>query len=416
MIINNRICLILIILLIILPLIIFAPKKDKEIIYIYLQKQVDFYDNLEYDSHVAEILSVNRRIRDEILNATEDKEFLNASFSYLEEVYRENPAGKDIIPLELLNNYKNPIIADISYNLMKKGDVRELRLHNKFNACTIDKDYLNLSKNEIHKTTENFAENAANCLFDYIISKKNADFVIVGTDHALSLLTIKIAKKMEPESKIGLFVFDEHIDIYGLEDRENVVNKANVFGKILLEGYAERAVFLGTSYIAKNISKASVSENFTRTDMFKRIKIYSDSDIRRQNLKRILDREILEMKSQGITNIIVSVDVDVLPSQYTGFEYSMIAPAIVKIKYNNINRTQTLAEFSDGFSKGFEPQEINKYIRFIKNSALINGMKFGADKDTTKLLGDVQELLPKQDINFETTKATKTIADSFYGN
>ena len=125
-------------------------------------------------------------------------------------------------------------------------------------------------------------------------------------------------------------------------------------------------------------------------------------------------KEIEKMRRRGTTNVMVSIDVDVLPSYYTGFEYSILAPSIgqiLRLRKNNLEKV--LAEFQDGFSKGFEPEELSSYVEMIKNSTLRNRMKFGAGR-TTKILGDVQELLPKQDINNATANATLIIIKSFF--
>ena len=105
----------------------------------------------------------------------------------------------------------------------------------------------------------------------------------------------------------------------------------------------------------------------------------------------------------------ISVDMDVLPTKYTGFEYSMLAPAISSIRFENRSQP-SFAEVEEGFSKGLEPSDIKNYIRHIKYQAAVNDIKFGVSNGNTTILGDIQELLPKQDLNNETTKAAAQIA------
>lgn len=410
---NHNVIIILIFLLIFTLLLFFAPKKDKSIIWISLQKEHESYYDLEYDRDIAEFLSENQQIYG--IEKDPDKDFINTSLSYLRLVYNQNPKSIEMSPNLLLHNFNKPITVDIFYRNSNKNNLYDLDIEAKSYSCSINNAYKSLSESQIFYIIENFAGNITNCLINQISSRRNTDFVLVGTDHALSFLTLKLAKRFEPNSKTGLFVFDEHVDIYGLEDDNNLVNKANIFGKLLLEGYADYIVFLGISDAAKEIIESSVGKNFTRKEIFNKFNTYSDSDLRNGKWKSIVNKEIQNMKKKGINKVMLSVDVDVLPTKYTGFEYSILAPAISKIRFRNINRTErTLAEFPEGFSEGIAPNDMDIYIKFIRQSALNNGMRFGAGKSSLRLLGDIQELLPKQDLNFETLRATEKIAESFF--
>ena len=412
---NNSGITFLIILLVLASLFFFAPNKGKSIIWVNLQKNYESHHDMEYDTDIAEFLSKNQQIYWPEDN--QNRNFTNASLSYLRLVYKQNPELVETAPDLLLGNSDRPAVTNISYKSSSRGNFYDLGLEARSAICTISHNYTNLSETQIFNIAEDFASNITDCLIIHISSKKNADFVLIGTDHSLSLLTFKLVQKFEQDSKTGLFVFDEHVDIYGLEDNKNLVNKANIFGKLLLEGYVDYIVFLGVSDAAKEIIESSVSENFTRKEIFNKFNAYSDSDLRKVNWKHILNKEIRNMKKKGINKVMLSVDVDVLPIKYTGFEYSILAPAISKIRFANVNRTeQTLAEFPEGFLEGLEPDDIGIYIRFIKQSALANGIRFGTREGSVRLIGDIQELLPKQDLNFETTNATAKIAESFFKN
>ncbi|MBI2660159.1 arginase family protein [Candidatus Woesearchaeota archaeon] len=411
--ISRQIKLILIALLFTALLVINAQKNEKVILWINLQKETNYYDDLEYGQDVAMFLNDSIETIGKKFEINSD-DFSGISLSYLKEVYSQNPHPKTILPSELLNYYKANI-ATISYNLTKEKDHSSLDIHFEYMDCLIIKTYSNLDDKEMYYITENFVENITRCIANSFIGKQT-DVVFAGTDHAISLLTFKAAKIIEPKSKIGLFVFDEHVDIYGLKDNENIVTKANVFGKLLLEGYVDYVVFIGSSEAAKSIIGTSADKNFTRKDIFDKISVYSDADLKESNFQHILNKEMNEMKKKGITNVMVSVDTDVLPLQYTGFEYSILAPAIGKIRHNGKNRTDlTLAEFQEGFSIGMEPYELKQHIGAIKYSTLSSGMNFGASNGSIIILGDIQELLPKQDINFETTKAAMEIVASLFG-
>ena len=394
-------------------LLIFVPKTDSTIIWINLDGQSNLDDDLKYNKDIAEFITKNKNISNKF-DTQEDRNFFNVSLSYINEVYSQNPNVKEYKPTLLLSNFNNPIIIDIFYYVNIKNNSYIVNLSAVFTNCKTVDNYEGFGNEEVYNFVEYFIENITDCFIKELTARKNTDFVFVGTDHGLSLLTIKLAKKMNPKSKIGLFVLDEHIDIYGIKDHANLVNKANVFGKLILEEYVDYIVFFGASDAAKSIVQTSVDKNFTRNDIFNKMSVYSDEDTRSNKWKHIISKEIYKMKKRGITNVLISVDVDVLPSQYTGFEYSILAPAIGIIRYGT-NRTDiTLAEFPEGFSKGLEPEELRDYIRFIKYYSLRNGMHFGVTKNTIKILGDVQELLPSQDLSFDTTKAAKIIIDSYY--
>jgi len=408
---NKRLILFFVVLLLILFSILFK-KSNAEIVFINIDKETTFHQDIEYSNEIVQFLSKGNRLINQILPKDESIKLINLSLQYLKQIYHQNPSSSKILPTQILNNYQN-LIVNISYNLTYKKDFVNLKLHGSTNNCLITKKYSSIPEKDVYDIAENFVDNVTNCLYDYIIKKKS-NFVFVGTDHGLSIFTIKLAKKLKPNSKIGLFVFDEHVDIYDLEDEYNIITKANVFGKMLLEGYVDYIVFIGASDTAKDIVEISVNENFTKKHIFDQMSVYSDKDLENGSIKAIINKEIEKMRRRGTTNVMVSIDVDVLPSYYTGFEYSILAPSIgqiLRLRKNNLEKV--LAEFQDGFSKGFEPEELSSYVEMIKNSTLRNRMKFGAGR-TTKILGDVQELLPKQDINNATANATLIIIKSFF--
>ena len=267
MIINRRICLLLASLPIILLLIVNAPKKEKEILWLSLQKETNLYDSMEYNNDIAENLRKNQRIDNKIPSIPENIDFYNKSLHYLKKVYNQNTATKENSALEILGGSQITKIS-LHYNLTGKNNTFDIKLYYKSKACIINDSFFGIGKSKLHYITEYFTEYAANCLTNYMEARQSTDFVFVGTDHALSILTLKTAKKFKSTSKIGLFVFDEHVDIYDLEDYNNLVTKANIFGKMLLEGYVDYVTFFGASDIAKNIVETSVSENFTKRQIF----------------------------------------------------------------------------------------------------------------------------------------------------
>ena len=390
-----------------------AENHNKNIIWFNFQEYEQYSGNIKYDTKVSKFLNNINYSDDKILKDSNNADFLNISLFYLKQIYAQNPEFKEGNPTNIFNDSKISMVMNISYAVNEKNNVYDFGLSSESDYCTTGKSFYNVSKEDIYYKTEDFIENLADCLVQ-AININNSEYVFIGPDHSFSYLTVNLAKKINSKSKIGLFVFDEHIDIYGLKDSGNMIGKENVFGKLLLEGYVDYVVFIGTSDIAKSYVKRSVNENFTKNEMFDKIAVYSDSDFKHQNWQSIIKNEIYNMKKRGITNVIVSVDVDVLPTQYTGFEYSILAPAIGVIKHGKNHTGLTLAEIPEGFSNGLKPEELSKQIIFVKFQALKRGMAFGVENKNIKIFGDIQELLPNQDIDFETTKAAKEILKAFF--
>lgn len=372
--------------------------KKVSIVWVNLEKET-YKDSLEYDHDIKLYLQKNNF---SIFDG-EDR-FLQLSLSKLNKVDLQQNISQSISFL-----LSNAISIDSGYSVLGSNDRFNLSIYTKYNDCYSESNFTNIYESEFYNITENFIESFANCLYNILTKQKTNHYLFVGNDHGLSYLTFKIAKKLAPESKIGLFVFDEHVDIYGLKDKDNVVNKANVFGKLILEGYVDYVVFIGHSEIAKSNYQNSVQENFTRKDLFNKIEVYSDKDIAGYKWRRLMSRSMSNMKKEGITNIMVSIDIDVLPTEYTGFEYSILAPAISKIRFGANRSDITLAEVPEGFSKGLDAKDLRNYIKHIRNEAILNNIKYGVYRNETLLIGDVQELLTKQDFNMETTKAVKKI-------
>lgn len=408
---NNKNILVLIIFIILLLILIITKNKNKGVVFFTISKETPLHQDLEYNNNIADFLE---KSNNQIIPLDKSAKFINLSLVFLKYIHNQNPNVEEKLPLQILNNYRTKMIINLSYKLSDNKDFFDLELNGKAYKCSINEKYNKISEHKIYEVAEIFLDNITNCLFSYL-TKEKSNFVFVGIDHGLSLFTIKSAKKLDKNAKIGLFVFDEHVDIYDLKNKENLINKANVFGKLLLEGYVDYVVFLGTSDTAKQIVHESVDENFTRREIFEKISVYSDTDLIKNDYKTIINHEIKKMKDIGITNVMVSVDLDVLPPKYTGFEYSILAPAIGRIlSITSDYKGKVLAEYPDGFSQGLEAKEINDYLRSIKQLASKNSIKFGVGKET-KILGDVQELLTKQDLNNTTTYAAAQIVTSFFG-
>jgi hypothetical protein len=341
---------------ILLLLVLEYAQEDTEssIVWVSLEKE-SMYGNLEYAGDISNYISADKNIIEKI-----DDKFLLQSFGQLFRIHQQSPNQDKTARPEIERIKQN---VNIWYNLSFLGDSARLIMQYGADGCGLHYKDLDIKEPEIYDATEKFIENISACITTSI-SSQNSSYTFLGTDHGLSLLTVKAAKKLDPKAKIGIIVFDEHVDIYGTKDKNNIIGKENVFGKLLVEGYAEYIVFLQTSEAAKQWAKYSVDQNFTRHDIFKKTEIYSDKDLMKGKWKAILSKSMINMKKAGITNIIISIDLDALPTRYTGFEYSIIAPAIAAIRFGSNRSEPSFAETEEGFSKGLEVIEIKNYNRW----------------------------------------------------
>ncbi|MBI2657832.1 arginase family protein [Candidatus Woesearchaeota archaeon] len=372
--------------------------ETSSVVWISLEKE-PMSKNLEYAGDIRDYIAASGKITENI-----DDKFLLQSFRQLSKVHAQNPDAETREPE--IENIKERV--NIQYNISSLENTTRLIMQYSAEECSPDYRELMLKDTEIYNSTEEFAGKITACI-KRLISGKYSSYIFIGTDHGLSLLTFKAAKEINPNAKIGIIVFDEHVDIYGTRDKENIVGKENIFGKLLIEGYADYIVFLGASEAAKQWAQYSVGQDFTRYDIFKIMEIYSDKNLADGKWQPVLSGSIRNMREAGITNIMISVDLDVLPTKYAGFEYSILAPAIASIRFENRSQP-SFAESEEGFSEGLEPIEIKHYIRHIKYQAAVNGIKFGTSNGNITILGDIQELLPKQDLNNETARAASQIA------
>lgn len=372
------------------------------IVWINLERE-SAYEDVEYGQDTADYMGSGKEF-------SSHSQFLQQSFQTLSKVYVQNPNPEKHAGPKF--DKKPEANIDIKYNFSTSGN--HTRLAMQYNSDWCSPLYANflIKEAEIYNATESFADNITNCIVSSI-SNQNSSYLFIGTDHGLSLLTVKAAKKLDYQSKIGIIVFDEHVDIYGMRNENNIIGKENVFGKLLAEGYADYIVFLETSESAKKWFRYTANQNFTRNEIFERMEVYSDFDLNNGKWQAVLSKSINKMKKEGITNIMISFDLDTLPTAYTGFEYSIIAPAIAEIRFGGNRTNPSFAEVEEGFSEGIKPAEIKSYISHIKYHAAISGIKFGVTNGNSIILGDIQELLPKQDLNNETTRAASQIASFF---
>ena len=374
------------------------------VIWIPHKTSINFPDSLSYDKNIAISLQKNNR------NLSKNNTFLATSYDYLQQVYFQNPHAEEATP-SLSGNQQT---LDIRENITLLTDIQTYYNEStQFNVsfqsaffgqgCSGSLEIFSANIPSLGYRTENFYDSITDCLNSVFPS--SGRIVVVGNDHANSFYLVSSAKKIDPDAKIGIFVFDEHIDIYGLKDSDNILAKSNVFGKLLLEGSVGYIAFIGTSNLTKNDLIFNPDQTFTQNQIFDHIAAYSDVDLQHSSPQKIIGKEIKEMKQRNITNILISIDLDVLPQEYTGFEYSILAPAIAHLRFpQNISRYPSLAEQPDGFSTGMNLDDLGNFIFQIKRISNNNFIEMGVNKKNLRVMGDIEELLPEQDLGNSTTK------------
>ena len=238
--------------------------------------------------------------------------------------------------------------------------------------------------------------------------------IMIGHDKTYTNILPLIFKEYEPEAKLGFVSFDEQLNTFEYE----MHNIHNALGKNLAEGKIDKLIFIGVSPNYNNKLDFYFEPDALKTEPLNKIEVYYDTDYDNKYFKARLSESIERMKEDGITNIIFNVNLDVLPEQYTGFEYSIIAPAMSLAKYYKYHdeglEVQNLGspDFDDPFFRGLKPEEISDIIRFIRKEADKHDIKVGINIYNSTFIGDIEELLPEQDINFRTSEAAGKIADA----
>ena len=294
-------------------------------------------------------------------------------------------------------------------NMLNFTNREEFLVNIKFESAMCNFD-VNMSGFE-HHLEEQILETMAECILKDI-KEMSGNIVMIGHDKTYTNILPMIFKNHKPTAKLGFIVFDGQINTFDYE----LDDIHNAYGKNLAEGKIDRLIFLGVSPNYNNNLNFYFSTNSTKASLLDKIEIYYDIDYENKNFKSLLSKSIKKMKDDGITNIIFTINVDVLPEEYTGFEYSILAPAMSLAKYYKYYYELDVEElgsvdFQDPFFRGLTPEEITDIIYFIKQESAKQGIKVGFDINNATFVGDIEELLPEQDLNFKTTEVAVRIAD-----
>lgn len=391
-------------------------ENEKNIVWLNnVQNQIIDKFYMKYDEDVLEELDYLTK-----------SEYLNAS--QIEAIKKSTTKSKEVSSFRSKYKNNNPLIFKESKHKFSTFNIKENFIYiYLINFTNLDDFLVNIKfesetcKFELnttgfqHRIEDILVDPIVNCLYNKIqnISGKT---ILVGPDHAYTEILLKIFKRLKPDSKIGVVVFDEHIDVYNTKDTNNILGKENVFGKNLVERNIDKIIFIGVSPDHDRNLTGYFAENFTKTDILDKIDFYYDVEYKNKNFKALLSKSIKKMKEECVSNIIFSIDVDILPEDYTGFEYSILAPAMSLGKYYKYYYDLPVqhlgsVSFEDPFFRGLTTEEIIDTINFIKQETIKYNIAIGFDIYNTTLVGDIEELLPEQDLNFKTTEAAVKIAN-----
>lgn len=175
-------------------------------------------------------------------------------------------------------------------------------------------------------------------------STKNV--VFLSNSHVSTEAEISALKEINPNTKIGLVVLDRHVDCYGgIPDGGLLKAKSNFVSFLLQDGKIEGVAFVGfpSEDRAKMLEGGSSGNNLS--EVFKafpdKITIANeDNYLIEQEGKKAIDYEkyVTEIMKQaellkrvGVTNIVFSIDPDVLRLEeygYTSMDYNFISPVL----------------------------------------------------------------------------------------
>ncbi|MBI5357074.1 hypothetical protein HZB78_05720 [Candidatus Collierbacteria bacterium] len=257
--------------------------------------------------------------------------------------------------------------------------------------------------------------------------------VVISESHVTTFpLVQELKNSLSPNARIGLIVFDTHIDVFG---GGRVPHKINVLRQLLKghdsatgKTWIHRATVIGSPESLLRLSKGERSdpEKFSP-----RLRIIGEKDFDRSSAHAVMAKEVVEFKKAGVDHIMISVDADVLRSrklQYTGAEYNPLHALlwfgqssleafrqdslglVSRLRYDNLQLPSVLYEPELLGGRGLSLGDLGIVIDVIKVETKSKGIKFGIPIGQAVVLGDIVEL-SGPDIGGNTTKAVLSLAN-----
>jgi hypothetical protein len=181
---------------------------------------------------------------------------------------------------------------------------------------------------EIYETVRLISENLATSEGNKVFLSMHHTFTYFLIDEA-----IKARKEEEKDPNVAVIVFDNHPDVF-IHPGPKKISESTVFLSLIGNGIIPRVAFLGPVTFSAVVQRAidlldQYDENHSRDF----IRLIPPENLTSKNPDRVdrdlLRKEIIEListyKEEGITNVVFSIDIDILNAKkvgYTGFQYN----------------------------------------------------------------------------------------------
>lgn len=315
-----------------------------------------------------------------------DKKYLVKARNFLHETW-----GRYYDRLGILKAAQTPL-AIIRSNI-HQGDVGDM--DEKSNTSVPLKDFRNIIADEL-KT----------CV---------GPTIVISESHVTTFpLVQELKNNLLPDARIGLIVFDTHVDVLG---GGCVPHKINVLRR-LLRGHDKatgktlihRATVVGSPESLLGLSKGESSDP---KKFSPNLRIIGEKGFERSSAHALMAKEVDEFKKAGVSHIMVSVDVDVLRSKklrYTGAEYNPLhalfwfgqssfeavrqdpQALVSRLRYNDPDSPSVLYEPELLGGEGLSLGDLGATVDALKVETERKGIKFGIPIGQAVVLGDIVEL------------------------
>ncbi len=265
--------------------------------------------------------------------------------------------------------------------------------------------------------------------FKQYLSKSDGPTVVLSETHATTTPLMRILKQANPNSKIGMFVFDTHLDT-DPGPASDVPRKSNTLRLLVEKDRNGRAPVVDKLTVIGVPDKIELDHRGSSWGIEKfngKVNVVAEEELfgedphtmsfSKKALSRIVYKEILEMKKAGITNVMLSVDLDVLKSGVlglTGFEYSafhallylagqrdiQVYRDLPGMIYSLLTNTGFAGEINGSIidypitlgGRGLSVLYLTHGLEVIRETCRELGIEFGLKYEGAHVLGDIVEL------------------------
>ncbi len=264
--------------------------------------------------------------------------------------------------------------------------------------------------------------------FKYFLAKSHDETVIFSESHLTTTPLIRVLKEENPNAKIGMLVFDTHLDT-DPGPGNDVPRKSNTL-RLLTEDrkgenthLVERISVIGVPDQINTDQKGSswgIEKYSGRINPITEDELIgndlSSMSISKKAFVEIIEKEMMLMKNLGITNLFISFDLDVLKDYVfglTAIEYS-IFHSLLYLSTLNLDKYRDSPQMlydlltNSGFAGEIDNSIIDypitlggrglsvEFSQFslytIQNLCKKLGIEFGLKFGDTEVIGDIVEL------------------------